>query len=268
MKPKEVNQRQFVQSLARGCSVLAKVCKSDTQLSLSELAKESDLSIGAIQRLTYTLENIGLLERDPRTKRFRTGPRMISLALAIVHNMELTKVAHPFMQALSDEIGEVVGLGAMEGDSIILVDIINTQQPRQLLNINRNTGAIIPPHATSTGKAILAFLPDSRVEAILSSQGLAKLTDNTITSNKVLKRELDQVRERGFATAFDENVYGMTTIGAPVRNSGGDVIAAMTIMIPSMKISKKKFVSAFRKKVVKTADKISAAMGYLKDADE
>ncbi len=267
MKSKEVNQRQFVQSLARGCHVLTKVCRSETPLSLSELAKKSDLSIGAIQRLTYTLENIGLLQRDPRTKRFRTGPRMIALALAIVQNMELTRVAHPFMQALSDEIGEVVGLGALEDESVILVDIINTQQPKQLLNINRNTGAIIPPHATSTGKAILAFLSDGRVEAILKSQGLIKMTDNTITSMKTLKGELDLVRERGFATAFDENVYGLTTIGAPVRNSHGDVIAAMTIMIPSMKISKKKFVSAFKKKVIKTADQISAAMGYSKEVD-
>ncbi len=267
MKPKEVNQRQFVQSLARGCSVLAAVCQSETQLSLSELAKQSDLSIGAIQRLTYTLENIGLLERDPRTKRFRTGPRMISLALAIARNLELTKVAHPFMQALSDEIGEVVGLGALEGDSIILVDIIHTQQPRQLLNINRNIGAEIPPHATATGKAILAFLPDSRVEEILSSRGLPKFTTNTINSIKSFQKELEQVRSQGFSTAFDENVYGLTTIGAPVRNSDGDVNAAMIIMIPSMKISRGKFISAYKKKVIQTADQISLAMGHLKEAD-
>ena len=267
MKPKEVNQRQFVQSLARGCDVLHAVCQSETQLSLSELAKQSELSIGAIQRLTYTLENIGLLERDPRTKRFRTGPRMISLALAIARNLELTKVAHPFMQTLSDEIGEVVGLGALQGNSIILVDIIHTQQPQQLLNINRNIGAIIPPHSTATGKAILAYLPDSRVEEILGSRELTKSTTNTITSIRAFKKELEKVRGQGYATAFDENVYGLTTIGAPVRNSDGDVNAAMIIMIPSMKIPKEKFISAYKKKVVQTADQISLAMGYFKEAD-
>jgi IclR family pca regulon transcriptional regulator len=267
MKPTEVNQRQFVQSLARGVIVLAKVCRSQTPLSLSELAKKSDLSIGAIQRLTYTLENIGLLERDRHTKRFRPGPRMISLALAVTGNLELKKVAHPFLKALSDEIGEVVGLGALEGDSIILMDIIHTQQPRQLLNINRNIGADIPPHATATGKAILAFLPDSRVEEILGSRGLPKFTTNTISSIKSFKKELEQVRAQGFATAFDENVYGLTTIGAPVRNCDGDVNAAMIIMIPSMKISREKFISAYKKKVVQTADQISLAMGHLEEVD-
>lgn len=265
MKPKEVNQRQFVQSLSRGFSVLENVCRSETPLSLSELAKKSDLSIGAIQRLSYTLEKLGLLDRDLRTKRFRAGSRMISLALTITSNLELITVAHPLMQALSDEIGEVVGLGALEGDHIILVDIIHTQQ---LLNINMNTGAVIAPHATATGKAILAFLPDTRIEQILTLHGLPKLTSNTITSVRSYKKALQQVKARGFATAFDENAYGLTTIGAPVRNSDGEVAAAMTIMMPTMKIPKEKFVSAFKKKVVHTADQISLAMGYRKEVDQ
>ncbi len=264
MKPKEINQRQFVQSLSRGFSVLEKVCQSETPPSLSELAKKSDLSIGAIQRLTYTLEKIGLLERDLRTKRFRAGSRMISLALTITRNLELMKVAHPYIQALSDQIGEVVGLGAIEGDHIILVDIIHTQQ---LLNINMNIGAVIAPHATATGKAILAFLPDTRIEQILTLHGLPKLTSQTITSVRTYKEELKQVKTHGFATAFDENAYGLTTIGAPVRNSDGEVVAAMTIMVPSMKIPKEKFIATFKKKVVHTADQISLAMGYRKEVD-
>jgi IclR family acetate operon transcriptional repressor len=264
MKTEEVNQRQFVQSLSRGFSVLEKVCLSETPLTLSELAKKSDLSIGAIQRLSYTLEKLGLLDRDPRTKRFRAGSRMISLALAITRNLELIKVAHPYMQSLSDEIGEVVGLGAIEGDHIILVDIIHT---RQLLNINMNAGAAIAPHATATGKAILAFLPDTRIDQILALHGLPELTSNTITSARSYKKELKQVKARGFSTAFDENAYGLTTIGAPVRNSNGEVVAAMTIMVPSMKIPKEKFVSTFKKKVVHTADQISLAMGFTKEVD-
>jgi len=259
MKPNQVNQRQFVQSLARGCDVLATVCQSETQLSLSELAKKSELSIGAIQRLTYTLENLGLLERDPLTKRFRAGSRMISLALTVTRNLELKKVAHPFMKALSDEIGEVVGLGILEGNHIILMDAIHTQH---VLNINLNVGADIAPHATSTGKMILAHLPDARVEQIIGDRGLTRFTSNTITSAKSFKKELERVRELGFATAFDELTVGITSIGAPVRNSDGEVIAAMTILAHSMKTPKEKFVPSYKNKVIKTADQISYAMGY------
>jgi len=265
MKPTEVNHRQFVQSLARGFSVLTKVCENETPLSLSELAKKSDLSIGAIQRLTYTMEKIGLLERDIRTKRFRTGSRMISLALSITRNLELKKIAHPFMQELSDEIGEVVGLGAIEGDLIILADIIHTQQ---VLNINMNPGTIIPAHSTSTGKAIVAFLPDARIEEIISIHGLTKITPNTITSVKAFKKELEQVRALGFATAFDEHTFGLTTIAAPVRNGEGEVTASMVIMVHSIKIPKEEFISSFKKKVVQTADQISLAMGYQKETDK
>jgi DNA-binding IclR family transcriptional regulator len=131
-----------------------------------------------------------------------------------------------------------------------------------------NTGAVIAPHATATGKAILAFLPDTRIEQILTLYGLPKLTSNTITSVRSYKKELQQVKACGFATAFDENAYGLTTIGAPVRNSDGEVVAAMTIMMPSMKIPKEKFISNFKKKVVHTADQISLAMGYRKGVDQ
>lgn len=262
MKPPEVNQRQFVQSLSRGFNVLTEVCESEASLSLSELAKKSDLSIGAIQRLTYTLEKMGLVERDVRTKRFRTGSRMISLALSISRNLELKKVAHAYMKALCDEIGEVVGLGVLRGAQIILVEMIHTQQ---LLNINMNVGAIIPPHATATGKAILAFLPDARVDEVLAAQSLTKFTTNTITSIKAYKSVLKEVAACGYATAFDENAYGLSTISAPVRDHSGEVIAAMTVMVPSMRIAKDKMIAAFKKKVVDTADQISFAVGYPKE---
>jgi DNA-binding IclR family transcriptional regulator len=259
-----LNQRQFVKSLSRGFNVLTKVCESDGPLSLSELAKESNLSIGAIQRLSYTLENMGILDRDQQTKKFRVGPKMISLALTISQNLELRKVALPYMQTLSDQVEEVVGLGALTGNQIILVEIIHT---RQLLNINMNIGAIIPPHATATGKAILAFLSDAKMKDLLPLQKLKKYTSNTITSMRVLKSQLNEVKTQGFSIAFDENANGLSTIGAPIRNHNNDVVASLTIMVPSMKMPKDRLVESFKNKVIDTADQISSAMGYHESVD-
>jgi IclR family KDG regulon transcriptional repressor len=254
--------RQFVESLSRGFRILSIVCENKTPLSLSELAAESELSISTIQRLSYTLRELGLIDRDRDTKRFRIGPKMITLALMVKQNLELKRVARPYMQETSDAIGEVVGLGALSGAEIILVEIIKIDQ---LLNINMNTGAIIPPHATATGKSILAFLDESRAEEILQHSRMTKFTPHTITSTQTFFKQLKNIRELGYSLAIDENAHGFSAIASPVRNSSGDVIAAVTIMVPSARMSKERLQSSFSKKVIQCSDKISAALGYRKN---
>ena len=254
-----LNPRQFIESLARGFKILNIVCESQSALSLSELAKKSGLSISTIQRLTYTLQQLELLDRDPANKRFQIGPKMISLALGVVNDLEIKKIAHPFMQDTSDRIGEVVGLMVLSGNQIILSEIIRTDQ---VLNINMNTGAIVPPHAAASGKAILAFLPENEVETILRQTELTPFTENTITSIETYQALLKEVRQSGYAVAVEENVYGFSAIAAPIRDHHGQVIASFTIMVPSFRITKEKMIGSFRAEVIETARNISYAMGY------
>jgi DNA-binding IclR family transcriptional regulator len=229
-------------------------------MRLSELAEKSDLSISTIQRLTYTLQELGLIDRHPDTKRFQMGPKMIRLALAVMQSLELKKVARPYMQALSDEIGEVVGLAVLSGTEIILVDSVKIEH--QVLNINMNSGAVIPPHATASGKAILAFLDEAQVGKILQHSQMRRLTKNTITSMRTLQKQLKAVSASGYGLAIDENADGFSAIAAPVRDSSGAVIASTIIMVPSARVSKNKLESSFSKKVIRTSDRISMAMGY------
>jgi IclR family pca regulon transcriptional regulator len=163
------------------------------------------------------------------------------------------------MEELSDKTGEVVGLGALSGNEIVLIEIIKTDQ---LLNINMNTGAIIPPNSTSTGKAILAFLPEPDVERIFHHKKPVKFTSKTITSLKSYKRQLEVVREKGYALAEDENAYGFGAIAAPIRDMQGNVSAAVNIMVPSFRVPKEKLIKSFRKPILETSQKISAAVGF------
>ena len=257
------NSRQFVESLARGFRILSIVCQSKYPLRLSDLAEECDLTVSTIQRLTYTLQELGMIDRDPDTKRFRIGPKMITMALAVKQNLELRRVARPFMQQTSDAIGEVVGLGVLSGLKIILIEIVRTNH--QLLNINMDIGAVIPPNATASGKAILAFLDESKAIKILQHSQMTKFTKNTMTSIKTYQSQLNKVRECGYALAIDENALGFSAIAAPVRDGNGAVIAATMIMVPSARISKKKLESSFSRKIIQTADRISKALGYHND---
>ena len=117
-----------MESIGRGFKLLAIVCRKTSPLSLSELSKESDLSISTIQRLSYTLQRLGFLDRDQRTKKFKIGPEMISLSFAVIDNLSLKKVAFPYMQQLSKQLGEVVALATLSGTQIILIESIKTQE--------------------------------------------------------------------------------------------------------------------------------------------
>jgi DNA-binding IclR family transcriptional regulator len=254
-----VDSRQFVESIGRGFKLLSIVCNSTTPLSLSELSKESQLSVSTIQRLTYTLQQLGLLDRDQKTKKFKIGPEMITLSFSVIESLVLKEVARPHMQQLSEQLDEVVELATLSGNRIIIIEAIKTQQ---ILNVNTSPGIKIPAHATAAGKAILAFLPEPTRKSILQEDGMSKLTDNTITSSSAYMKELKEVQKRGFATALDEFTIGLGAVAAPIRGNTGDVLASLTVMAPTVRVTKDKLMDFYSEKVVQAAKRISFDVGF------
>ena len=254
------NSRQFVSSLARGFLLLDTICKSQSPLGLSQLAKQCQLSISTIQRLAYTLQDLGLISRDEKTKKFRVGPRTIALASTVTENFDLKKIAGPIMKALADETDEVIGLGVLSGDQIVLLEIvINTEK---IIKINVNPGDTLPLNATASGKVILAFLHESQRRTLLKKVGLTSLTTKTITSIEDIEDQLQQVKQSGYATAVDEWGYGLSTIAAPIWNEKNEVIATLTIMVPTARMSRRNKILTYKDKVMQTASEISQAIGY------
>lgn len=254
-----VDSRQFVESISRGFKLLSIVCKSTKPLSLSELSKESNLSLSTIQRLSYTLQHLGLLDRDPRTKKYKLGPEMITLSFVVINNLTLKKVAYPHMKQLSEKINEVVALAVLSGTQVIIIGSIKTQR---VLNVSTSGGESIPIHATASGKAMMAFLPEPNVEILLSMLSFEKITNNTITSLKTFKAQLTEVRKRGFASAINESNSGLGALAAPIRGNDGEVIAALTVLVPTARVPKTKLTNNYGPQLVKTAGRISFDMGY------
>lgn len=255
--------RNFIESLSRGFGLLLTLSESPLPLSLTELSHQIHLSKSTVQRLTYTLQTLGYLDRDQETRKFRLGQRAVLLGLSIVKHSDLRKVAFPHLEKTSKEIGETVNLAILDGTEIVYVERIKTQQ---ILNINLEVGSRLPAYCTSMGKAILAFLPDARLEKLLKELKLKPQTSNTITSKEVLKKELERVRRRGFATNHEELSHGLRSVAAPVRDAGGQVIAAVNIAVPSSRVQVKRLETVLAQKVIETADRISITLGYRKEA--
>lgn len=251
--------RNFIESLSRGLSLLSSLAESSTPLSLTEIANRIKLSKSTVQRLIYTLHTLGYLEREDETKKYRPGPNTLSLALSTVKNLELRKAAYPILQRTSRDIGETVNLAILDGEEIVYVERIKTEQ---ILNINLQIGSRLPAYCTSMGKALLAFLPEERLNELMNKMKLVPYTPNTITSKEALRRELKKVRTQGFATNNEELSLGLRSVAAPIRDYRGEVIAAVNIAVPSIRISQKRLETVLARKVLETAHQISFILGY------
>lgn len=258
------NSKDFITSLSRGLSLLSALAESPTPLNLTELSRVLRLRTSTVQRMTYTLKQLGYLDRDEDTKKFRTGPKTLSMGLSVIRNLNLRKVAFPYLEKTSKEIGETVNLAILDGTEIVYVERIKTQQ---ILNINLEIGSRLPAFCTSMGKAMLAYLPEDRLEELLNRTNLIPLTSNTITHREAIRKELERVGRRGFATNNEELAIGLRSVAAPVRNFRGEVIAAVNIAVPSIRVSQKKLETVLARRAMETAHQISSSLGY-KEAKE
>ena len=251
--------RNFVESLARGLSILTALTNRARPLSLTELSKELGLSVSTIQRLTYTLQRLGYLQRNQENKKFWLTPKILSLGLHYLSDSDLTQVAYPYLQELSQETNETINLIILDEEEVVYIQRIPTPQ---LLHSGVRLGSRFPAYCTSGGKAILAFLPESRIEAILKKMDFKSFTPYTITNRQTLLQELNEIKIRGFASCNEEIIIGIKGVAAPIRNYEGEVVAAVHISIPSVRIKSNEWEAIWGGKVMIAAAKISSAMGY------
>jgi len=176
-----------------------------------------------------------------------------------MRNLDIRRVAFPYLDKASKEVGETVNLAILDGMEIVYVERIKTQQ---ILNINLQIGSRLPAYCTSMGKAMLAFLPEERLEEFLKKMDLTTHTPYTITLREDLRKELRKVKAHGFATNNEELSIGLRSVAAPVRNYTGEVIAAVNIAVPSIRVSQRRLKTILAKKVMKTANQISSTLGY------
>ncbi|QSW97678.1 IclR family transcriptional regulator [Haloterrigena alkaliphila] len=178
----------------------------------SAVAAQMDVPKSTAHVYLRTLQETGYVVNEGGE--YRLSHRFLSMGSRIKHRNNLFQVSEPKLRELATETGELVTLVVEEaGQSVIL----HKESGERSLELGIYSGMIIPLHSNATGKAILAHLPDDRIETIVDTHGLERLTAETITDRKVLYAELEAVRERGYAVDWDQQVKGMGLIGAPIE---------------------------------------------------
>lgn len=196
-------------------------------LSFTEIVEKSGIERGAVQRIIYSLEALGLLKRHQRSKRYSLSSRFLSFAVAYLQAEPLTMRAVRYLETLTRQTTESVGINIMDGIYIYHIS--------QVPSLVTNDFSLLPSRAyainTAAGRAIMSALPSQEVEEILRLSPRRKLTRKTLTSIDDIRNRIDQARQDGVAAQAGETSEREICLSAPILGEGGYAVAAVTMSI-------------------------------------
>jgi IclR family acetate operon transcriptional repressor len=212
-------------SIERAAQLLVRVVESDEPETVSELAETTGLPRSTASRLVAALESQGLVERDGGRGSIRPGPVLVSFARRSMPSADLTSACAPALERLADATGETANLAvpAVHG-----VEQLAQRDSRHFLGSTNWVGRTVPYHASAVGKVFLAY------GAVTTPATLEQLTARTIVDREDLSRELDETRDRGYATAVEELEPGLWAVAAPLHGTAG-VIGSLSVSGPSVR---------------------------------
>lgn len=219
------------QSALRAIRLLKLFTSEQPQRRLAELAEMSELNKTTTHRLLQALLSEAMLERDPESGAYRLGPAVMALGVQALTSDDLRLKARPLLKRLAAETGETATLEIPIENTMLILDEISGGHR---IAAGGNVGTRWAMHATSTGKAIIAFSENGMNRL---GDRLVPLTARTITDPAALEGQLSEIRRRGFAESVDELEDGFTGVGTVVRGSSGEVLAAMSICGPTQRMT-------------------------------
>jgi IclR family pca regulon transcriptional regulator len=248
------------QSLERGLAILGLFTPDRPRLGVSEIGRALDLSRSTSHRYVVTLATLGYLQQDRDSgKRYRLGPRVLDLGFSAINSMGIRDISTPHLQQLSDETGHTVNLAILDGGDIVYIERCRASGPTQPeIDLNLHIGARLPAYCTAMGKAMLAFLPDDQLAAVVDNIELVARGPNTIVDETAFRAELAHIRETGVAVNDEELAYGLRSIAAPISARSGEVVAALNLAAHRSLASTTDLIDRFGPAVRKTAAAISA----------
>lgn len=225
---------------SRALALLGAFDADHRSLTLSEMARRAGLPLATAHRLAGELAAWGALDRQPAGD-YVVGRRLWDLGLLAPVQAGLRQAASPFLHDLYGATLATVHLAVRDGTEVLYIDRLAGHVSVPVVS---RTGSRLPMHTTGVGKVLLAYAPDDVVVSVL--ENLTRVTPYTITQPARLLEQLRRVRVEGFATTGEEMSLGACSAAVPVRGAGGDVVAALGIVVPDLRRVRARLVSALQ----------------------
>ncbi len=203
-------------------------------LAVSEAGELLEVAPSTAHRLLSTLQYRGFVEQDPVTRLYRSGPVLLKLGLTAVRNLDLRRRARPVIERLSAEVGETVNLVILQGSELLFIDCV---EGPSIVRVGSRMGMLLPAHCTAGGKALLSTLTPEELRELYPRSRLQEMTTNSFTQRSQLEEELAEIRDRGYATNFEESENGLVAIAAPICDQQGRALGAVAVAAPTGRIT-------------------------------
>jgi len=243
-----------VNAVHRGLQILELLAEQKRGWGTSEISRRLKIPKSTASYLLHTLLTRGYLRRETDGV-YRLSMKLLALGSLALHGVEVREIALPILRRLVAESQISGHLAVLEGSEAIYIERVPAPG---FIQMDTWVGRRMPLHTTSSGKALLAFLPEEQAESLLRNAGLPRCTPKTIVSLPRLKQELRKVRENGFAVDNEENTLGVRCVAAPIFDREGRVVAALSLTGPVQQITDDQF--------PRIADKVKEAARHLTDA--
>ena len=254
-------QSSYAPAVDRAIDVIELMAASERDLSLSEILQGVDIPRQSLVRILRTLCDRGIIDKTARRGFYRLGMKLLYFGNRLQDKIKLRSIAWPFMQELAQKIHKTIELTTLDRDQLVLIEQIEGLEGVRLYS---RVGAAYPYfHAVAVGKIYLVHMDPEKRKAVLEKIGTPAVTERTITDRDKLEKELNQVREDGYAFEDQELRKGVRRAVAPIYDSRDNLAGCIGIAAPvfSFELEDKEQLGRM---IIETADRISYSMGKRK----
>ncbi len=220
--------------ISRIVSVLKSFDPQHLDLSVTEIARKVGIPKASAYRILMELAEGGLLERNPKTAKFKIGPTLYTLGNLYLNTTDILIAAEPVVKTLNSLTSEAVSISILDKGYVTL---IMREEARHPFRITFHIGSTIVAYASAMGKALLSQLTEAEIDNIYPTERLQPVTKKTITTKARLKQELQQIRKTGLSYTSEEAFEGVESMASVIRDVRHRAIAAMSIQVPIFRMS-------------------------------
>ncbi|GAB7386626.1 DNA-binding transcriptional repressor XynR [Bacillaceae bacterium] len=255
---KSKTRLNLINSVDRALRIIDLFDEHRPELKLTEISQALQLNKSTVHGLLRTLAHHGYITQNADNGRYRLGYKFLERGQIFLQSIDLRELVHPYLVKIADEYGESSHLAILDGDEAVYVD---KAEGKQAIRMYSRVGKRAPIHCTALGKVLAAWQSPERLEQLADRQAYTPYTPNTITNKEEFLRELQKVRENGYALDNEEMELGLRGIAVPIFNHLNQVVAAVSVAGPVSRLDKERSIE-IAKELKEKARKISQSISY------
>lgn len=252
-----------IQSVERAFHILDCFTGSISELGITDISRQMGLGKSTIYGLVNTLVQEGYLEQNPENKCYRLGIKLFEMGCIVQERMDIREIAKPYLKELSSCFKMTVHMGLYKDYEVVYIDKVDAPDTRIVYS---QVGKRAPMYCTGIGKAVLAELEQPEIEFLLEGQKRESLTSHTLTEKDDIIRELEEIRQRGYAIDNEEVELGLKCVASAIYDYQGKPAAAISISSSAVRMTEEQIEEVSRK-LKKAAADISRKLGYRSSAE-